>query len=103
MELSALVSGLLKDRSLTTLRSLDAAAVTAFEPAFERLADELRREFIAEGVDASAFTAERQVDARYAGQSHDLTIAIPPNAGENRRTAKSSSVTPNRARSSCGR
>lgn len=77
-----LCSGLLKDRSMTTLRSLDAAAVTAFEPVFERLAAELRREFIAEGVDTSTFTAERQVDARYAGQSHDLTIAIPAQAGE---------------------
>ena len=77
-----LCSGLLKDRSMTTLRRLDAAAVTAFEQVFERLAAELRREFIAEGVDTSTFTAERQVDARYAGQSHDLTIAIPAQAGE---------------------
>jgi len=76
-----LCSGLLKDRAATTLRTLDAAAVAAFEPVFERLADALRREFSDEGIDASAFTAERQVDARYAGQSHDLTIAIPPQAG----------------------
>ncbi|MBL8381706.1 MAG: hydantoinase/oxoprolinase family protein [Burkholderiales bacterium] len=75
-----LCSGLLKDRSLTVLRLLDADAVAAFAPLFDRLAGEIASEFAAESVDTSRFTVERQVDARYAGQSYDLTVAIPPQA-----------------------
>ena len=77
-----LCSGLLKDRSLTVLRTLDDRAVAAFEPHFIRLAGDLRREFEDEGIDARALTSERQVDARYVGQAHDLTIGIPPDADQ---------------------
>ena len=77
-----LCSGLLKDCSMTVLRPLDSAAVAAFEPHYVSLAGGLRREFADEGVDTGGFTAERQLDARYAGQAHDLTITIPPDASE---------------------
>ncbi|MFN0163106.1 MAG: hydantoinase/oxoprolinase family protein [Burkholderiales bacterium] len=75
-----LCSGLLKDRALTILRGLDDDSVSAFEPLYDRLAGEIAREFADEGVDASGLTVERQVDARYLGQSYDLTVAIPQQA-----------------------
>ena len=75
-----LCSGLQKDRAQTVLRTLDDACVAALEPYFRRLGAELRLEFENEGVAAAAFAATRQVDARYAGQAHDLTIEIAPQA-----------------------
>jgi N-methylhydantoinase A len=86
--LGALCARLVKDRSRTLLRPLDAEAVaiiahdaTVFETA-------LRAEFAEDGIDPSQMTAERQLDLRYMGQAHEITIAIPPDADATAITAQ---------------
>jgi N-methylhydantoinase A len=54
---------------------LDASLVNAI---FADLEDEGVAELRAEGVPADAISVERQIDARFRGQSHNLSVAAPP-------------------------
>jgi N-methylhydantoinase A len=76
----ALCSALAKDRSCTILAALDAAVLDAVEGDFAALLKEVRAEFAAEGADLSELAEERQLDLRYRGQAHELTVTIPPGA-----------------------
>lgn len=78
--LGALCAKLVKDRSRTLLRPLDAEAVSALEADAEVFKAALRAEFAEDGIDAGWMTAERQLDLRYAGQAHEITITIPDGA-----------------------
>ena len=78
--LGALCAKLVKDRSRTLLRPLDADAVGAMEADAGVFEAALRAEFAEDGIDAGSMAAERQLDLRYAGQAHEITITIPDGA-----------------------
>ncbi|MEM6439123.1 MAG: hydantoinase/oxoprolinase family protein [Pseudomonadota bacterium] len=74
--LGTLCSALTKDAAETRLGPLDAAAREAALAAAARLSRRLTEEFQAERLDASAARFEHQLDLRYQGQSHELTVAV---------------------------
>ena len=76
----ALCSALSKDRSRTLLQPLDAARLQGAEGAFASMLAEVRDEFCAEAADLTSLIEERQVDLRYRGQAHELTITVPSGA-----------------------
>jgi N-methylhydantoinase A len=78
--LGALCARLVKDRSRTLLRLLDTDAVAVAARDVAAFEDELRLEFAEDGIDATQMVAERQLDLRYFGQAHEITIAIMPDA-----------------------
>lgn len=76
----ALCSALAKDRSRTVLAPLDADSLDAAETAFTAMLDEVRAEFGAEAAELAAVAEERQIDLRYRGQAHELTVTVPHGA-----------------------
>jgi N-methylhydantoinase A len=78
--LGALCARLVKDHSRTLLRPLDADAVAIIERDAASFETALRAAFAEDGIDAAQMAAERQLDLRYSGQAHEITIAIPPGA-----------------------
>jgi N-methylhydantoinase A len=76
--LGALCARLVKDRSRTLLRQLDAEAVAVVGRDADVFEIALRAEFAQDGIDAAQMAAERQLDLRYAGQAHEITITIAP-------------------------
>ena len=89
----ALCSALTKDRSLTLLAPLDADGLAAAGRFFAESKTLLAASFVVEGVmvahgsdtvprDARHFDSdlvcERQIDVRYAGQAHEMTVTIEP-------------------------
>jgi N-methylhydantoinase A len=76
--LGALCARLVKDRSRTLLRRLDAGAVTVIARDSEVFEQALRLEFAEDGIDATLMAAERQLDLRYTGQAHEITIVVAP-------------------------
>ncbi len=76
----ALCSALSKDRSRTVLERLDEASLGAAEHAFATMLTEIAGEFGAEAADLAAMQQERQLDLRYRGQAHELTVTVPPGA-----------------------
>jgi N-methylhydantoinase A len=78
--LGALCARLVKDRSRTLLRPLNLDAVTVIARDAAAFETALRAEFTEDGIDATLMVAERQLDLRYTGQAHEITIAIPPDA-----------------------
>jgi N-methylhydantoinase A len=79
--LGALCARLVKDRSRTLLCPLDAAAVAVIDADAAAFEAALRAEFAEDGIGAEAMAAERQLDLRYTGQAHELTVSIPAGAG----------------------
>ena len=77
----ALCSALAKDRSRTVLAGLDAGSVGVAEEGFAALMEEVRAEFAAEGAVVEEMVEERQMDLRYRGQAHELTIGVPVGVG----------------------
>jgi N-methylhydantoinase A len=73
----ALCSALAKDRARTLLRPCDAEAMAEADRHFAVMADELRAEFADEGAALERIVHERQLDLRYHGQAHELTIDAP--------------------------
>ena len=74
--LGAAVGDTVRDYSRTVMarRGADAAKV---EEAFAALEAQGRSELTAEGIDPSAVRIERRVDARYVGQSYELSLKRP--------------------------
>jgi N-methylhydantoinase A len=73
----ALCTALTKDCSQTVLRRLDKNVMSDFNDTFKRFEKKLHAEFEAEGIDAAGFEAIRQIDVRYFGQAHEITITLP--------------------------
>ncbi len=76
----ALCSPLAKDRARTLLAPLDdalMAQVAVLREAFRHAMDD---EFRAEGVATDRLELVTQVDARYLGQAHELTVTVAPDA-----------------------
>jgi N-methylhydantoinase A len=76
--LGALCASLVKDRSRTLLCRLDDAAVDRIRGEATGFADALRAEFAADGIEPGRMVPECQLDLRYAGQAHEITIVINP-------------------------
>lgn len=75
-----LCCALAKDRTTTLLRRLDDESAEEVRIVGRRIALELATEFAAEGVDPALLRKRLQVDARYVGQAHEITIEIPDSA-----------------------
>uniref|UniRef100_UPI0022EB2923 hydantoinase/oxoprolinase family protein n=1 Tax=Falsiroseomonas oryzae TaxID=2766473 RepID=UPI0022EB2923 len=73
----ALCSPLIKDRAVTLLAPLDEALAARMHALAAEFAAGLRAEFAAEGTDTARFETILQVDARYLGQAHELTVVVP--------------------------
>lgn len=69
-----LVADIRKDVSRTLLRSARDLGWPAVRRALRELEAAAREELVAEGVPAGAIVLERWIDARYAGQSYELTV-----------------------------
>jgi len=76
----ALCSALSKDRSRTVLEPLTKDSFASAEAAFAAMLDEVRDEFVAEAADGAVMMEERQIDLRYRGQAHELSITVPAGA-----------------------
>ncbi len=70
-----LVAPVVRDRSRTVFLPGDDPATQAhIERMLDELEEEARAEMIAEGSDSSSLSSERWIDARYGGQSFELSV-----------------------------
>lgn len=76
----ALCSNLTKDRVATVLELLGDGSVAQAWAHAHRFEDEMREEFEREGLNTDAFQAEWQLDMRYSGQAHEITVSVPNHA-----------------------
>jgi N-methylhydantoinase A len=72
----ALCSALTKDRALTLLAPFDAGSLAAAAEFFASARTLLAAAFVAEGVAVDRLSCERQLDLRYAGQAHEMTVVV---------------------------
>ncbi|HMQ31661.1 MAG TPA: hydantoinase/oxoprolinase family protein [Chloroflexaceae bacterium] len=80
--LGLLATDLRHDYAATLLCRLDAADPAAVSAAFTRMEAEGLTTLAGEGVPADAARCLRQLDLRYVGQSHELTLAVPDDVDE---------------------
>jgi N-methylhydantoinase A len=76
----ALCSPLAKDRARTLLTRLDEALMARVATLRADFVAAMAEEFSAEGIDPARLEAVTQVDARYLGQAHELTVSLPADA-----------------------
>jgi N-methylhydantoinase A len=76
----ALCAALARDHARTFLAPLDADSLHAAEAFFTESAIAMLAEFRHQDIDPAGFYVERQLDLRYLGQAHELTIIIPEDA-----------------------
>ncbi|HSG80835.1 MAG TPA: hydantoinase/oxoprolinase family protein [Gemmatimonadota bacterium] len=69
-----LVADVRKDTSQSVLSRGPDAGLAVLEPVFTQLEESARAELTAEGFAERAVTIERTIDARYAGQSYELSV-----------------------------
>jgi N-methylhydantoinase A len=73
----ALCSNLTKDRVATVLAVLGDESLAQAWTHAHRFEDEMRQEFEREGLKTDTFQAEWQLDMRYSGQAHEITVIVP--------------------------
>jgi N-methylhydantoinase A len=73
----ALCSALTRDSTKSFLTEFSDMTLAAAEAFFAEQTQAMRAGFAAERIDTQAFTIERQLDLRYVGQAHELTIVVP--------------------------
>jgi N-methylhydantoinase A len=73
-----LVADIRKTASRSVLRRGPDAEPTALQPVFGELEELARAELAAEGFSGGAVVVEREVDARYEGQSYELAVPAGP-------------------------
>ena len=73
-----LIADVRADFSLSRLALLKEAGAQALNSGFAKLELSASDWFSREGVPASQRHVERALDLRYAGQSHELTVQVPP-------------------------
>jgi N-methylhydantoinase A len=76
----ALCSTLTKDRVATVLAQLDAESLSRATKIAEGFEVAMREEFAREGVAIERYLTEWQLDMRYVGQAHEITVHIPAHA-----------------------
>jgi N-methylhydantoinase A len=72
-----LCSARFRDEVATILRPLETSEISSLWTYAAQMQDRLEDAFRTEGVDQATLRASFEVDARYLGQAHELTIAIP--------------------------
>jgi N-methylhydantoinase A len=76
--MGVLVNDLQADFSRTRMTSESAAdCVAVVDEVYRELEDKGRAAFSEEKIDAAKLNLARTVDARYAGQNHELTVEVP--------------------------
>lgn len=74
--LGMLVAAPTKTYSQTVMLPLDARAGTTLKACFDELSAQAYRDMAVDGYDSAELQLTAAIDMRYAGQSHELTIAI---------------------------
>jgi N-methylhydantoinase A len=77
----ALCSVLTKDRSLTLLATFEEASLAAAADFFASARTLLTDAFVEEGIAVDRLTCEHQLDLRYAGQAHEMTVVVEEGCG----------------------
>ena len=77
-----LVADVEHDQMETFACRADAVDLAGFEHTFEKLSELGQQKMRRDGVAAEKVEIRRQADMRYAGQSYELTIDVPPGGGE---------------------
>ena len=72
--LGALASGVVKDHARGVIEPLGAGDAARMDALFAPLVDEASRSAREEGIRPEDLSLERRVDARYAGQSHEILV-----------------------------
>ncbi|NUR94517.1 MAG: hydantoinase/oxoprolinase family protein [Kribbellaceae bacterium] len=75
--LGLLLTDLKTDFSRTAVVSVGPGAEKEIEAVFAGLEEQARTWFEASGIDDRARSVRRQLDLRYAGQNHELTVDVP--------------------------
>lgn len=83
----ALCSALRKDRTETVLQLLSDETLDQVGKTSGAMKLALSEEFASEGSDVSGLAFERQLDMRYHGQAHELTVTVPEQS-DSRTTAE---------------
>ncbi|MCW5862260.1 MAG: hydantoinase/oxoprolinase family protein [Anaerolineae bacterium] len=78
--LGMLVAAPARDISRTLMTRLDGLTAGDIAAIFAPLVAQARQEMAGEGHDPAALALRGALDLRYAGQSHELTVAAPPDA-----------------------
>ena len=76
-----LCSALFRDRTATRLRLLDDDAATALVAEAAEMRAGLAEEFAAGGVSVADLVYRHELDARYVGQAHEITVPVSGEAG----------------------
>ena len=76
-----LCSAPFRERMATVLEPLDGGALEAVRELGARFEQALAREFASDGLGGGGLRFRYEVDARYFGQYHEITIAVPKGAG----------------------
>ena len=76
-----LCSALFRDRTATRLRLLDDDAATALVTEAAEMRAGLAEEFAAGGVSVADLVYRHELDARYVGQAHEITVPVSGEAG----------------------
>ena len=76
-----LCSAPFRERMATVLEPLDGGALEAVRELGARFEQALAREFESDGLGGDGLRFRYEVDARYFGQYHEITIAVPKGAG----------------------
>lgn len=76
-----LCSAPFRERMATVLKPLDDGALEAVRALASRFEGSLARDFEGEGLGGEGLRFRHEVDARYLGQYHEITIAVPKEAG----------------------
>ena len=76
-----LCSALFRDRTATRLRLLDDDAATALAAEAAEMRAGLAEEFAAGGVSVADLVYRHELDARYVGQAHEITVPVSGEAG----------------------
>ena len=76
-----LCSALFRDRTATRLRLLDDDAATALVTEAAQMRAGLAEEFAAGGVSVADLVYRHELDARYVGQAHEITVPVSGEAG----------------------
>ena len=74
-------TGMGLERMATVLEPLDGGALEAVRELGARFEQALAREFESDGLGGDGLRFRYEVDARYFGQYHEITIAVPKGAG----------------------
>jgi N-methylhydantoinase A len=75
-----LAADMIEDASRSVLEHEDTVAVESFERTFNELEERVRAPYLRDGVPRSEVELQRHADLVYAGQTHAISIPLPPDS-----------------------